>query len=86
MNRPLAIILIIMGMLVLLAVTVALFAAWNAFLAISSVPAKVLVILGVLMGVAFIGFLAKRAYLAWLDVQFVKEELATKQRCTAASQ
>jgi FtsK/SpoIIIE family len=79
MNRPVLIVLSILGLLALSAATVGLVAAWNAFQAISSLQVKLLVVVAILVALPLISFCLKRAYLAWLDIQHAKEELAAKQ-------
>jgi len=79
MNRPVLIVLSMLGLLALLAATVGLVAAWNAFQAISSLQVKLLIVVAILVALPLIGFCLKRAYLAWLDIQHAKEELAAKQ-------
>jgi FtsK/SpoIIIE family len=79
MNRLLAYVLILLGMLSLLALTAGLIAAWNAFGSISSTPFKIVVILVVVTVTPLLGLWVKRAYLCWLEVQHAKEDLFARQ-------
>jgi hypothetical protein len=79
MNRLLVCLLSLLSLLTLLVVVLGITAAWNAFWAIPSGLAKALLVVAVLVAVPLLGWFFKRAYLAFLDVQFVKEELATWQ-------
>ena len=79
MNRTLAYILIILGLLAVLALVIGLVFAWNAFQAIPLAQVKALVIVAILVALLLLGFFSKRTYLAWLDVQHAKEELLARQ-------